>query len=146
MSATSFVEVSNFSVEGQGKNNYVGILRFYDYCFIGKDDEKVIPVLVVKDEQSKAMKGYFCDHKGSGDGSIVKKVVRLIDECWGRNQIVLKADKEPAIKGVERQDMGSKNSRDCDGTGTQRRLKEQWNDRESGAGLRRINEDVVKRT
>lgn len=36
-----------------------------DYCFMGKDDKKVATILVVKDSESKAMKAYNPESKGS---------------------------------------------------------------------------------
>ena len=69
-----------------------------DYCFMGKDNKKALTILVVKDADSKAMKAFVPSQKGSGDGEIVKKVQRLIDDQWGRRKIIMKADKEAAIK------------------------------------------------
>ena len=68
-----------------------------DYCFMGKDDKKALTIIVIKDSNSKAMKA-FITQKGSGDGEIVKKIQKLIDDQWGRRKIIFKADKEPAIK------------------------------------------------
>ena len=68
-----------------------------DYCFMGKEDKKALTILVIKDADSKAMKA-FITQKGSGDGEIVKKIQKLIDDQWGRRKIIFKADKEPAIK------------------------------------------------
>ena len=69
-----------------------------DYCFMGKEDKKPLTILVIKDNDSKAMKAFSANHKGSGDGRIVKKIQRLIDDQWGRRKIIIKADKEAAIK------------------------------------------------
>ena len=69
-----------------------------DYCFMGKEDKKPLTILVIKDDDSKATKAFVTSQKGSGDGEIVKKLQRLIDDQWGRRKIIIKADKEPAIK------------------------------------------------
>ena len=69
-----------------------------DYCFMGKENKKPITILVVKDADNKAMKGFTVNQKGSGDGEIVKKVQRLIDDQWGRRKIRMKADKESTIR------------------------------------------------
>ena len=69
-----------------------------DYCFMGKEDKKVLTIVVIKDNDSKAMKAFSINQKGSGDGEIVKKIQKLIDDQWGRRKIIMKADKEAAIK------------------------------------------------
>ena len=51
-----------------------------DYCFMGKEDKKALTILVIKDNDSKAMKAFSTNQKGSGDGEIVKKIQRLIDD------------------------------------------------------------------
>ena len=69
-----------------------------DYCFMGKEDKKPLTIIVIKDDDSKAMKAFSTNQKGSGDGEIVRKLQKLIDDQWGRRKIIMKADKEPAIK------------------------------------------------
>ena len=69
-----------------------------DYCFMGKEDKKPLTILVIKDNDSKAMKAFITAQKGSGDGEIVRKLQKLIDDQWGRRKIIMRADKEPAIK------------------------------------------------
>ena len=69
-----------------------------DYCFMGKEDKKPLTILVIKDNDSKAMKAFSTSQKGSSDGDIVKKIQRLIDDQWGRRTIIFKADKEAAIR------------------------------------------------
>ena len=64
-----------------------------DYCFMGKEDKKPLTIIVVKDNDSKAMKAFSTNQKGSGDGEIVRKIQILIDEQWGRRKIIIKADK-----------------------------------------------------
>ena len=54
-----------------------------DYCFMGKENKRTLTILVIKDDDSKAMKAFNVNQKGSGDGEIVKKVQRLIDDGDG---------------------------------------------------------------
>ena len=65
---------------------------------MGKEDKRTLTSLVIKDNDSKAMKAFSTNQKGSGYGEIVKKIQRLIDDQWGRRKIIIKADKEAAIK------------------------------------------------
>ena len=70
---------------------------------MGKEDKKFLTILVIKDNDSKAMKAFSINQKGSGDGEIVKKIQKLIDDQWGRRKIIMKADKEAAIKAYQEQ-------------------------------------------
>ena len=74
----------------------------FDCCFLGKGDESANPILVSKDEESKAMKGFWCNEKGWGDGSSVKTLKQLVDESWGRNRSFLKADKEVPLREIRK--------------------------------------------
>ena len=80
-----------------------------DYCFMGKENKKPLTILVIKDNDSKAMKAFITAQKGSGDGEIVWKLQKLIDDQWGRRKIIMKADKEPSNQRAQRPPKRGKN-------------------------------------
>ena len=51
--------------------------------------------LIVRDAQSGAKLSYDCEVKGPGDDWVVKQLARDL-EVWGRTDIFLKSDGEPA--------------------------------------------------
>jgi len=79
-----------------------------DYGFFGKrtadeqeEGKTQVVFLAVKDRKTKAIAAHAMPCKGRGDGYPVERVVRTLDE-WGRADIALKSDGEPAIKDLER--------------------------------------------
>ena len=64
------------------------------------EDKEVM--LVVKDEVSGAVLAYDCTCKGPGDEWVPKQLARDLD-AWGRKDICLKTDGEPAIMAVQRE-------------------------------------------
>ena len=85
------------------------------YCFMGKDDKKAITILVVKDQESRAMKAFSVKEKGSSDGEIVRKVLKLIDEQWGRRKIIFKGRQRASDKGTKRSHTSREERRDACG-------------------------------
>ena len=66
----------------------------------GKTD-KVLKIVVMKDEESGSVFSHRVDMKGPGDVWVVKKLVADIEEL-GRRDIILKTDGEPAMLALQR--------------------------------------------
>ena len=62
--------------------------------------EKKITVLVVKDETSGAVLAYDSLMKGAGDDLVVSQLVRDLED-WGRHDIRLQTDGEPAMLALQ---------------------------------------------
>ena len=77
-----------------------------DYGFLGEkvdnqEEHAKVTFLAMKDRQSKAYASHAMPSKGTGDGYAAMRVIRTLDE-WGRTEIVLKSDGEPAIVDLKR--------------------------------------------
>ena len=62
--------------------------------------EDKITVLIVKDRDSSACLAYECTTKGPDDEWVVRQLVKDL-ESWGRTDIVLKTDGEPAMLALQ---------------------------------------------
>ena len=62
--------------------------------------EDKITVLIVKDKESSACLAYECTTKGPDDEWVVRQLVKDL-ESWGRTDIVLKTDGEPAMLALQ---------------------------------------------
>ena len=67
-----------------------------DYCFMGQDEEKCLPILVMKDHRSKMVFSHVVPKKGASIAYCVSQVVRDL-EYLGYPKMILKSDQEPAI-------------------------------------------------
>ena len=77
------------------------------------DDEKGSKsnkVIVVKDEDSGATLQHKVTNKGASDEWVNRKIVRDIEE-WGRTEIKLKTDGEPAIVALQSKVQATRKSR-----------------------------------
>ena len=64
------------------------------------DDDKLgMPIIIVKDEKTKAMSATVVPKKGV-DPFAVRSVSRDVNKIWGYNRVVMKDDQEPAIKAL----------------------------------------------
>ena len=67
-----------------------------DYEFL----EEKVTVLVAKDESSGATLAYDCETKGPGDDWVIRQLDRDLED-WGRKDICVQSDGEPAIIAVQ---------------------------------------------
>ena len=68
-----------------------------DYAFL----EEKVTLLVVKDENSGGVLTYDCQNKGPGDAWVMKQLVRDLED-WGRLDVHIKTDGEPAMLAVQK--------------------------------------------
>ena len=78
-----------------------------DYMFLGRkgtngveEEDKMIPVLVIKDGQTKCIFAHVVPKKGGGMEWLAKKVVSDI-EAMGYGRIILKSDQEVSITELQ---------------------------------------------
>ena len=62
--------------------------------------EEQLTILIVKDALSGAALAYDCETKGPGDAWVVKQLAADIAD-WGRPDICLMADGEPAMTALQ---------------------------------------------
>eukprot|EP00973_Karenia_brevis_P087726 12167761-Karenia_brevis.AAC.1 len=55
----------------------------------------------MKDGKTGAIRGMVVPSKGPGEGQIVDRIVKIIDEAWGRKDIIIKSDREGAIESLK---------------------------------------------
>ena len=72
-----------------------------DDCFPSQGDEEPIKVLPMRDSKSGALRGMLVPSKGPGEAGTVERIIKVIDNSWGRKDIVLKSDKEAAIVSLK---------------------------------------------
>ena len=72
-----------------------------DYCFLGKADEKTVPITVLRDRATQVTCSMIVKEKGIGDGYVVRRVIAFIRElgCDGKKS-VLKSDQESSVNAV----------------------------------------------
>ena len=63
-------------------------------------EDKMIRIVVAKDEPTGVVFSYRVETKGTGDQWIIKRLVKDIEEL-GRRDIILKTDGEPAIVALQ---------------------------------------------
>ena len=68
------------------------------YCFLGKADEKTVPIVVLRDRANQMTCSMIVKEKGIGDGYVVRRVTAFICElgCDGK-KLVLKSDQESHV-------------------------------------------------
>ena len=67
-----------------------------DYCFMGQDEEKCLPILVMKDHRSKMVFSHVVPKKGASIAYCVSQAVQNL-ESLGYPKLILKCDQEPAM-------------------------------------------------
>ena len=80
-----------------------------DYGFLGPqcelcegdDTQVLLTFLGLRDRKSRSIAGLTVPHKGPDNGYPVSRVVRQLDE-WGRGDVILRSDQEPAIEQLKR--------------------------------------------
>ncbi len=63
--------------------------------------EEKITTLIVKDNESGSVLAYDCEVKGPGDEWVLRQLARDLED-WGRSDICLKTDGEPAMLAVQK--------------------------------------------
>ena len=76
---------------------------FMDYMYMtSKDQEKMSPILVIKDSKSKSIFAHAVTVKGTKDNWIVKAVTEDLDSLgYGWTKVVIRSDQEPALIDVK---------------------------------------------
>ena len=67
-----------------------------DYCYMGQDEDKCLPIFVMKDHKSKMVFSHVVPKKGASVAYCVSQTVRNL-ELLGHPKMVLKCDQEPAM-------------------------------------------------
>ena len=67
-----------------------------DYCFMGQDESKTLPILVLKDHRHKVVFSNVVPSKGTQHDYCVKQLHHNISQM-GYPKLLLKTDQEPAI-------------------------------------------------
>ena len=67
-----------------------------DYCFMGQDESKCLPILVIRDHASKFVYSHVVPSKGTSHAYPAAQTFVDIEQL-GHSKIVLKNDQEPAI-------------------------------------------------
>ena len=67
-----------------------------DYCFMGQDESKCLPILVIRDHASKFVYSHVVPCKGTSHAYPAAQAFSDIEQL-GHSKIVLKNDQEPAI-------------------------------------------------
>ena len=72
-----------------------------DYCFLGKADEKTVPIMVLRDRATQMTCSMIVREKGIGDGHVVRRVIAFIRELgYDGKKLVLKSDQESSVNAV----------------------------------------------
>ena len=70
----------------------------FDYAFIRRDDEEdVVTVLVMRDRDSKALRGWVLERKGADMEENVERAVAGIRDLGYRGRVLIRTDGEPAL-------------------------------------------------
>ena len=67
-----------------------------DYCFMGQDETKCLPILVIRDHASKTVFSHVVPCKGTSQQYPIAQSVDDIEQL-GHAKLILKSDQEPAI-------------------------------------------------
>ena len=70
-----------------------------DYCFMGQDEDKCMPILVMKDEKSKHVFSHVVPKKGASVAYCVQQTVRNLEQV-GYPKMVIKCDQENSIEDL----------------------------------------------
>lgn len=71
------------------------------------------------------MRAYNPRRKGSGDGSVVMKPRKPLDETWGRKSVVVKPNKDSALRELQRKLKESRTAEIITGNPPYRRFPKQ---------------------
>ena len=72
-----------------------------DYCFLGKRDEEVQPVLVVRERDDRMTLSFLVREKGNADTYVVRRVLAFVEEIGlTGSKIIIKCDQESPIKAL----------------------------------------------
>jgi hypothetical protein len=70
----------------------------FDYAFIRRDDEEeVVTLLIMRDRDSKALRGWMLERKGADMDENVDRAVTGIRELGYRGRVLIRTDGEPAL-------------------------------------------------
>jgi hypothetical protein len=70
----------------------------FDYAFIRRDDEEeVVTILVMRDRDSKALRGWVLERKGADMDENVDRAVAGIRDLGYRGRVLIRTDGEPAL-------------------------------------------------
>ena len=72
-----------------------------DYSFLGQDDQKVMPVALVRDHASKTTFSHVVPHKGIEAGAYPARQVAFSISQLGHKKLVFKSDNEPAMLALK---------------------------------------------
>jgi hypothetical protein len=73
----------------------------FDYAFVRRDDEEnVITLLVMRDRDSKALRGWVLERKGADMDENVDRAVAGIRELGYRGRVLIRCDGEGALKSL----------------------------------------------
>ena len=72
-----------------------------DYCFMGKRDESVQPILAARDRDTRLTLSFMVREKGAADPYVVKRVLAFIREAgYEGRRIIIKSDQESPTRAV----------------------------------------------
>ena len=74
-----------------------------DYMYMtSKDQDKMTPILVIKDMKSKRIFAHAVARKGASNRWIVRKIVDDLDQLgYGWTKVLIRSDQEPALLDVK---------------------------------------------
>ncbi len=73
----------------------------FDYAFVCRDDEEaVVTLLVMKDRDTKALRGWVLERKGADMDENVDRAVIGIRELGYRGRVLIRTDGEPALTAL----------------------------------------------
>ncbi len=69
----------------------------FDYCFLGQEDEKALPVILIRDHRTRTSFSHAVPCKGTKGSSYPARQVSHSIKQLGHPHIIFKSDNEPAI-------------------------------------------------
>ena len=67
----------------------------FDYVFLGQEDEKALPIILIRDHGKRVTFSYAVPNKGTASPYPAGQVAYRISQL-GRSKIVFRSDNEPA--------------------------------------------------
>ncbi len=74
----------------------------FDYVFLGQDDEKTLPIILVRDHSTRTTYSHAVPCKGTSSSKYPEKQVAHSIKQLGYSKIIFKSDNEPAILELRR--------------------------------------------
>ena len=72
-----------------------------DYCFMGRRQDEVQPILVVRERDTRLTLSFLVREKGASDPYVIRRVLALIREVGLEGErIIIKTDQESPIRAV----------------------------------------------